>query len=357
MEAAGIDQGGLMPDRIIQINNVPYLFFSGTAYLCMNHNAAFTRLVEEGMQLYGTNYGSSRSGNFQLPVYEKAELQMAANFQAEAALTVSSGYMAAQLVIRHFENDAVFSYAPDCHPALLRSKNDYYTGPFQDWITGLSSFLETHASSQVVLVCNSVDPLRVQLFDFSWMATLPSHPNLTLVVDDSHGVGINGEKRAGIYSTISSYSQINTVVVSSLGKALGLPGGMILGSRDMIKLFRKSPYFTAASPMAPAYLHAYLQGVELYASERNQLAKTIELFSSHLPSNAAIHLAANYPVAYCKNNEMAEFLYERKILISSFSYPTPEDERITRIILNSHHTEPDIEKLLSAIQEFVTATG
>lgn len=341
-----------MPDRLIQLNGESYLFFSGTAYLCMNHNAAFTSLIAEGMRLYGTNYGSSRTGNFKLPIYEKAETEMATRFQAESALTVSSGYMAAQLAIRHFENEAVFSYAPDCHPALLRNKMDFYSGDWKNWIESLPAFIQKNRTSPVVLVCNSLDPLKVRLFDFSWVESLPSHPQLTLIIDDSHGLGITENNGIGIYGRIAQHQSVNPVVVSSLGKAMGLPGGLILGHASLLEIFRRSSYYTAASPMAPAYLHAYLFAGDIYEKERARLFKSIQLFSSYLPADAGIRMAGNYPVAYCSNNAIAEYLFDRKILISSFAYPGPEDEKITRIIINSHHTEEDIHQLLKELSHF-----
>jgi 7-keto-8-aminopelargonate synthetase-like enzyme len=318
----------------------------------MNHHSGFTELLKEGMNIYGTNYGSSRSGNFQIPVYEEAETEMAAQFQSEATLTLSSGFLAAQLVVRYFEGMGTYYYSPDSHPALLRTRHDYFKGSFQEWTNKLPEKIDTDPSEMIFILCNSLDPLKAAYHDFSWIEKLPTEKSITLIVDDSHGLGITGKNGEGIYSSLRKHSDISVVVVSSMGKAMGLPGGVIIADKALIAGFRSSPYFTSASPMAPAYLYAWLKAADYYAEERTKLKNNIDRFITGLQQTANFRYVKNYPVTYCRNNQLAPFLKEKQILISSFSYPTIEDETITRIILNSHHTEEDIRQLLTAIASY-----
>lgn len=352
MNAALSTQAGAMPDRVVLINGEPFLFFSGTAYLCMNRNQRFTRLIEEGMQLYGSNYGSSRTGNFKIPVYETAEQALAQQLGAESALTVSSGFMAAQLVIRYFETRGTFLYAPDSHPAILRNSKDYYIGDFADWKKQVLARVEAEPEEQFILVGNSIDPLKLQAYDFSWLYQLRSNKQVILVLDDSHGLGITGDDGKGIYQQLAEYSQIEPIVVSSLAKAMGMPGGIILAREPQLAAFRKSTFYTAASPMAPAYLHAYLQADEIYKTERENLQRNIRYFSDKLDSSTGIRFRKDYPVFACPDAHLAQYLYERKILISCFSYPNPTDAILTRIIINSHHTAIDLDNLAYAIHSF-----
>jgi 8-amino-7-oxononanoate synthase len=46
-------------------------------------------------------------------------------------------------------------------------------------------------------------------------------------------------------------------------------------------------------------------------------------------------------------------LLKHKILISSFSYPNPNDPAITRIILNALHTEWDIDALVDTLKRIL----
>ncbi|MBK9564524.1 MAG: aminotransferase class I/II-fold pyridoxal phosphate-dependent enzyme [Saprospiraceae bacterium] len=62
---------------------------------------------------------------------------------------------------------------------------------------------------------------------------------------------------------------INFLITASLGKALGITGGIILGKVAIISELRKSTYYTSSSPIIPAYLYAYLNAYNL----RNKLFK------------------------------------------------------------------------------------
>jgi 7-keto-8-aminopelargonate synthetase-like enzyme len=340
----------IKPDRVVNLNGKPFLFFSGTAYLGMNVNPEFTRLMEEGMRIYGSNYGSSRSGNFTIPVYEEAETVMARHFKAEAALTVSSGFMAAQLVIRYFEDKAAFVYAPDCHPALFRKQADAITGDYHDWINELPGRLQELPGENIVILTNSIDPLKVKTYDFSWISRLPVNKKITVIIDDSHGLGILGKTGEGVSGILPEAPSVDIIIVSSLAKAMGMSGGVILAKSSQLSALRTSPFFTAASPMVPAFLYAYLHAEELYKKERTALFRNIHQLQQGLFSFTALRYIQDYPVIFSKDNQLAAKLFEQQILISSFSYPGPEDDKITRIIVSSCHTEEDIHFLISKLK-------
>ncbi len=54
---------------------------------------------------------------------------------------------------------------------------------------------------------------------------------------------------------------------------------------------------------------------------------------------------------------MADFLAKKRVMISSFPYPTPQDDWITRVILSAAHTLTDVEHLVRLIEKFMDARG
>ena len=94
------------------------LFFSGTAYLGMPHNKVFRNLVFEGIEIYGLNHGASRNNNITLDIFSIAENVAARRFGSEDSIFLSSGYLAAQLLVQHYYETHRLIYAPDTHPAL-----------------------------------------------------------------------------------------------------------------------------------------------------------------------------------------------------------------------------------------------
>lgn len=346
-------QTNQLPSRMVRIDGTEYLFFSGTSYLGMAQNADFQALIVEGLRQYGSVYGSSRNGNLQLEIYAQAEQKLANWTGAEAALTLSSGMLAGQAVVRQlWLEGATFVYSPDAHPAVWHSPQvDIPNVTFDEWAAGLSKkqFKET---DKITLVTNSTDALRGNLYDFDWVNNLSEVP-LTLVIDDSHGLGIRGAAGAGVFSQIPRRRHLRVIVTASLAKATGLAGGVILAEKSLLQTIRNSAYFSGCSPIAPNHLHAYLHADHLYAQAQQKLAENIALFANSTQDLELFSSEQSYPVFYTNRDDLYPFLFQRKVLIYSFSYPQPTDKANTRIVLSAWHTTADVELLAALCRKFV----
>jgi 7-keto-8-aminopelargonate synthetase-like enzyme len=343
-----------LPGRTLHVNGREYLFCSGTSYLGISRNEAFLACLWEGLQRYGTNYSSSRNSNLQLQVFEEAEHYLTTYTGAEAALTMSSGFLAGQLVAQVLKDEGRFLYAPGTHPALWRSTADApdASTPFGEWVNRMLQEIPALPDRHLILVCNSLDPLKAQNYSFDWVNALPKDKQITLIVDDSHGFGVTGADGAGIYSQLRGLPGIRLVVVSSFGKAFGIPAGLILGDRQLIDQLRASSYFGGASPAVPAYLYAFLQSEAIFAEARQKLFTNILYFRQRLARPELFSFFEAYPVFYTSEEGLCPYLLQHQVLISSFRYPTPADAPITRVILNSLHTKVDLEKLTELINGF-----
>ncbi|AWM33901.1 hypothetical protein [Hymenobacter nivis] len=123
------------------------------------------------------------------------------------------------------------------------------------WTSGLLARLAVGAPGPVVIVSNSLDPLRLEPYDFGWAAHLPPGRPTTLLLDDSHGLGLAGPGRAGVATLLTALPpHVHLVVVNSLSEALGVPAGAVLADAAFIAPLRGGPFFGARSPAVPAYL-------------------------------------------------------------------------------------------------------
>ncbi|MDX1940318.1 MAG: aminotransferase class I/II-fold pyridoxal phosphate-dependent enzyme [Saprospiraceae bacterium] len=336
--------------RTVHVNGEECLYFSGTSYLGIAQNLGFQEILHTSIQQYGTNFGGSRLSNLRFKIFEEAEDYLAQWTGAEAALTVSSGTLAGQLVLKTLQTNSKFYFAPGVHPALF-GEGDYSELSYNNWADFIIK--EVNKSKKpVALFSNTLDPLRAKQFDFSWLGYLPNDIPITLILDDSHGIGVTGKDGIGIFSTIQSPENMELIVVASLGKALAIPGGVILGNKNFIENIWQSPFFGGASPIVPAYLDAFLQAKELYQQAWQILLNCIKIFAEATKELDLFQKIPDYPVFYTPKNELANYLQEYKVLISSFPYPTAKDERITRVVLNAAHTEQDLKYLIDLIKSF-----
>lgn len=348
-----IDQ---LPGRTALIEGEEWLYFSGTAYLGMVQNPQFHKLITEGLQQYGTHYGGSRLAAIQLPAFEETEAVLAGLTGAPAALVVSSGTVAGQLAVKHLirSNTRPF-FAPRLHPALWPDNYLPTVSTFGEWRQKVLRVLGRWSADKAplpipLLLSDALDNLYARAYDFSWLSELPRDFPIQVIIDDSHGLGITGPAGGGIYAQINAPDNVELLVVSSLGKAFGVPGGVILGEKERLEKIRQSPHFGGASPVPPAFLHAFIQGQALYRDNLRRLRHNVRLFEEALPEGHAFQSFDEYPVFYTPDTGLAAYLEQHHVLVSSFPYPTSEDELVTRIVLNSLHTRADVERLAGLIR-------
>jgi len=335
-----------------------WLYFGGTSYLGLSNHPEFQLLVRQGMQKYGLNYGSSRISNLRLKVYVETEDFLAQKMNLPKVLTFSSGYMAGQAVTQWLKKkypQTPLFYAPDTHPAVknleastLNSKID-----FEKWLSEKIIQINHSKEQEFILVMDSVDSLRGQTRNFDTLEKLNSNKKLLLVVDDSHGFGILGDTGEGIVSSLPDLPNLSKVIVSSLGKAGGIPAGFIAGKSEFITEIQELSIFRGASPALPSFLEAFRKAEHLRQHQLKILRQNIYFFSQALQEKGLnlFFFSENYPVFYAQKNDLAPTLLPQKILLWHFAYPTNSLQKHTRIVLNAMHEQTDLEKLLTHLEK------
>ncbi|SFH11016.1 aminotransferase class I/II-fold pyridoxal phosphate-dependent enzyme [Pedobacter insulae] len=334
--------------RQIEMANESYLYFGGTAYLGIPQHQQFQELYIEGIKRFGLNNGTSRNNNVQLGIYHQAEEFAAAYFGANASLITSSGYLSAQLSVKCLSALGEVRYAPATHPALWLHQPPQTVGSFDVWATNLIIEINQSKLNTWVIISNSLNNLYPEQYDFSFIERIDQQKKIILIVDDSHGIGVinNGK---GVYATLPKLKNVETVVIASLAKALGVDAGLVLGSGDIISLLKQTNEFLGASPPAAAGLYAFMNATIIYEQELNQLKILTNRLSSALKRENSWSFTSNFPVFLSNTAAIEERLFQKGILMSSFAYPDKDGTLINRIVLSSWHTLADIEELILAL--------
>jgi len=331
----------------INIEGGTYLYFGGTAYLGIPKNLDFIQLYIEGIKKFGLNNGTSRTNNIQLGIYDNAEKAAAARYGAEAALITSSGYLAAQLTVKDLSRLGKVIYGPAAHPALWLVENQTKNVKlFRDWEQETIKSINSSEEKTWILISNSMNNLVPEIYDFDFVKEVHKDKNIILVVDDSHGIGVNNDGMGAIVN-LPKQQNIENVVVASMAKALGVDAGIVLASNKIINKLKSTNTFIGASPPSPAALYAYIHAEDIYRKALNKLKNNMVMLEK--ASNLTWKHEWDFPVYLLGDVNFSQRLLQKQILISSFPYPNPTDKTLNRIVLSAWHEKEDIETLIAAI--------
>ena len=328
------------PDRKILVNGIEYLYFGGTNYLGITTNADFQYILFESIKKWGTAYGSSRNSNIKLSIYQTAEKLLAKNLNTEAALAVSSGMLAGKLVVDYLlkTTDAMFHF-PDAHPALMNSLSLPIATEGK-----LNAKLFDKNISKITVVTDAVPSQFVEPIDLSILLSIPKEIEINLVIDESNSFGILENN----WPNPLKKENINIIKVASLGKSIGISGGVIAGNGSFITEIKKQDCFIGAAGMNPAFLETYVNAQEIYLLQKQKLQHNLSYIDSHLTNRTQYNFHPSYPIIYFDYDSVSNNLLENKIITTSFKY-TNASGKLNRIVITANHTIDDLEQLISKI--------
>lgn len=332
------------PDRTITINDKEHLYFGGTSYLGIATHAEFQKTLYKNIVKWGTAYGSSRNANIKLAVYGAFEQFFSKQIMAENSLTTSSGTIAGNLVIGFLSKSiSSFYHHPKTHPAVLAK------GSLPLFVDGkLHPNLVNNNSEEIVISLDAVLSLEVYPISLHFLDDIPIQKKVTLLIDESHSLGIIGKNGTGIFSTVKHKNIHRKIMVSSLGKALGLPCGIIAADSDFIECIKNEPVFISSSGANPAYLGTYLETQHIYKKQQEKLRSNLDYLFNTVLSDSRFKYQKNYPVIYSQEEGFYDKLFKKEIIITSFKYPTYKYP-MNRIVITANHTKEDLKVLGQAL--------
>ena len=338
------------PGRQISINAKAFLYFGGTSYLGLQSDPEFQELFIENIRKYGTGYGASRKSNIQIMLFEEVETYLAHLVGSEACITMSSGYLAGQLLCDGFSTgEYALHYAPNTHSALYRNGATVY----KHW-DALRNHISKHPTKTPVVFLDSIDFYGENFPEYEALRSLPLE-KIIVVVDDSHGIGITGEQGEGSFKFLQALRPKELIVSCSLGKGFGVQAGAIFATRERIQKLSDTPFFGGASPAAPAALATLKHAHGLCGKKRALLKKRVALFTASVAHLSRFTFVPGHPSFSFQHETLATYLETNGILTTNFRYPTEASALMSRIVLNAEHTVKDVQRISSVLNDFNAA--
>ncbi len=183
--------------------------------------------------------------------------------------------------------------------------------------------------------------------------------NIVTVVDDSHGVGAFGATGRGTEEVTGGRADL---LVATLGKALGVNGGYVVGTQTLIDYLREtSPFYVYSNPITPAEAAAAEAALNLLDSPAGEgvlahLRAMTQRFKVGLVTLGFETVAGDHPIVplFTRDTDLtrrlARHLYDRGVLATGLSYPVvPRGQEEIRFQISADHTPADIDEALEAL--------
>ncbi len=182
------------------------------------------------------------------------------------------------------------------------------------------------------------------------------------VVDDSHGMGAYGDRGRG---TQDHCGAMPDIIVGTFGKAFGVNGGFIAGSKTLVESVRqKADTYIYTNPLSVADCAAAVKALDICDSHEGlvllkNLKERTSQFRQGLDSLGLESICGPHPVVplmvrdTAKTHELVTYLYDHGVLVVGLTFPVvPKGDETIRFQINAAHTRTDIDWVIRLLAQF-----
>ena len=223
------------------------------------------------------------------------------------------------------------------------------------------ALLDAPAVERRLIVTDGVFSMEGDLAPVKELAEVAAANDATLIVDDSHGIGVVGESGRGVLERFGLMGREDIVLTGTLGKALGgAAGGFVAGGSALCRILeqRSRPQlFSNGLPPSVAFgarraVAELRNGVGLVTKLRGNIARMREALEANdvhpLAGESAILpiIVGATPDAI----RASRLILDRSVYVTGFGYPVvPEGEARVRVQVSATLTPEQIDTAAAAI--------
>ncbi|QEL57394.1 8-amino-7-oxononanoate synthase [Chromobacterium paludis] len=346
----------------IVVDGRAYLSFASNDYLGLADHPDLVRALQQGAECWGAGSGASHLVTGHSEAHQQAEDALARFVGREAALLFGSGYAANLAVITSLagRGDAVFADKLN-HASLndgcLLSRADFQRFRHND-LGHLEQLLAGSAARTKLIAVDAVYSMDGDEAPLPDLLALAERYDAWLYVDDAHGFGVLGEGRGA--AAEHGLRSERLIYMATLGKAAGLAGAFVAGSRLLVDwLINRARTYIFSTAQPPALAAAVETSLRLIAegeARRLRLAQLAARCRDRLAGTRFDGGASRTPIqpfiigSDAHVLERAERLRRQGFWVPAIRPPTvPENGARLRISLSARHEMAQLDGLLDSL--------
>ncbi|HEX4132645.1 MAG TPA: glycine C-acetyltransferase [Pirellulales bacterium] len=352
------------------------LVFCANNYLGLADDPEVVEAGIEGLRRYGAGTASVRFICGTFDCHRELEQRIAAFLGTEAALTYVSCWNANEGLLANLvqEGDVILSdelnHASIIDAARLARLATRKVFKHADTAALEVALQESAAAAVKIVITDGVFSMEGDLAPLPEMVAICRRHGATLVVDDSHAVGVLGAGGRGTHEHFGLPGHAPDgidIFTGTLGKALGgAAGGYVAGPREVIEmLVQRSRPQLFSNALPPTVAVSAAKALEILQREPQRVTRLREnvvrmrdglrrLGYDVLESPSAI-----LPIIVgdtARAIRMSEQLLKLGVFVIGFGYPVvPEGKARLRVQMSAAHTAEHIDRALAAFERLAHA--
>ena len=336
---------------------------SSNNYLGLTTHPKLIKAAVDAVEKYGVGSGAVRTISGTMAMHMELERRLAKFKHVESVVVFQSGFAAnAGTVAAVLTKDDVIISDELNHASIIDgcrlSKAPIKVFPHKDVDAARTIMKGLPADQKKILITDGVFSMDGDLGAVPELCALAEDYNAIMMVDDAHASGVFGSNGSGTVDHFKCHGRVD-IQVGTLSKAIGVLGGYVAGSRNLIEfLYHRARPFLFSTSHPPAVTAACLAALDILETEPQWIEKlwdNTRFFKAGLEElgfNTGLSQSPITPVIVgeaATAAKMSDALFERGVFAQSIGFPTvARDKARLRTIVAATHTKADLQYALDA---------
>src|SRR5580692_5085259 len=344
--------------RVLESPCEPISRFDGRDVINLASNnylglADHPKLVEaqvEAAKRFGAGSGAVRTISGTMSIHMQLEERIADFKRTEACVVFQSGFAANAGTV-----SAILGPEDSIIDGCRLSKAKIHVFPHKDTARAGEILKELDgASGHKLLITDGVFSMDGDIGPLPALVEIAEGHGAIMMIDDAHSSGVLGRDGRGTVDHFGLHGRVD-VQVGTLSKAIGVLGGYVCGSRDLIDfLYHRARPFLFSTSHPPAVAAACLAAFDILENEPERIEKlwdNTRYFKAAL-KNAGFNTGeSETPITPIMVGEakmahaFSAALFENGLFATGIGFPTvPEGKARVRTIVTATHTREMLDR-------------
>jgi len=336
-------------------------------YLGLTTHPKLREAALEAVRKYGVGSGAVRTISGTMSLHMQLEERIAAFKNVEACVVFQSGFAANAGTVSailgpedHIVSDELnhASIIDGCRLSLAR----IHVFPHKD-VAAAETILAglDGATGRKLLISDGVFSMDGDIGPLPGLVEAAEKHGAIMMVDDAHSSGVLGRNGRGTIDHFGLHGRVQ-IQVGTLSKAVGVLGGYVCGSRDLIEfLYHRARPFLFSTSHPPAVAAACIAAFDVLEQEPErirQLWDNTRYFKQGLQEagfDTGISETPITPVIVgeaAKAHQLSRELFDEGVLATGIGFPTvAKGKARVRTIVSSAHTREELDRALEVFRK------